>query len=331
MRDVNIAKKIIVALSIFFFLKNFLKVNFFIFILFILFLLFIIMSSKKAKSTKKRDKKPFGVTELLDNFLFLGSGWDGSSVRQLKSQGITYVLNVASEWKDPTRYTKDMSYKHVYMKDIITQNIIEHFDECFQFIDEAKKRKEKILIHCVMGKSRSVSVIIGYVITRDIMNFKEAYHYIKTRRPIRLNMGFIEQLLQFEEQTLGQVSFTDKEIDQLKQEAQPHDGQSFISTKQMKKKNKALQIEAANEFVAENLPAIEEETFPVLVKEHCSDFFVKDKIGTFVASIDKILDGEDLKHNYQKAKKSNELLEWKEIDVTLRKKARNWFMKRIKE
>jgi protein-tyrosine phosphatase len=33
-------------------------------------------------------------------------------------------------------------------------NLIQHFDECFNYIEEAKRSGGGVLVHCFVGKSR---------------------------------------------------------------------------------------------------------------------------------------------------------------------------------
>ena len=57
-----------------------------------------------------------------------------------------------------------------------------------------------IYIHCVMGISRSPSIVIGYLMYKKKMKYEEAYDFVKNKRNvISQNPGFQEQLKNFEE------------------------------------------------------------------------------------------------------------------------------------
>lgn len=56
----------------------------------------------------------------------------------------------------------------------------------------------RVLVHCVMGKSRSVSTCLAWLIYYHRMTLKEAFDLIATRRPVAPNDGFMRQLMQFE-------------------------------------------------------------------------------------------------------------------------------------
>ena len=51
-----------------------------------------------------------------------------------------------------------------------------------------------------MGKSRSVTLVIAYIMKKYKMGFKEAFHFVKRkRREASPNEGFVFQLGKYEE------------------------------------------------------------------------------------------------------------------------------------
>lgn len=58
----------------------------------------------------------------------------------------------------------------------------DHFDKIFQKIDLARQEKKSVLIHCSQGQSRSVTVMIAYLINRFALSYEEAITYVKTKR-----------------------------------------------------------------------------------------------------------------------------------------------------
>ena len=60
------------------------------------------------------------------------------------------------------------------------QDIVSIFDQCFPFIDRARKEKNvPILVHCLAGQSRSVSIVIGYVMKELNLDFSKAFTHVK--------------------------------------------------------------------------------------------------------------------------------------------------------
>ena len=67
------------------------------------------------------------------------------------------------------------------------------------FIDEARLGMNGILVHCFAGISRSVTVIVAYLMSKNAMPLNEAYDFVKKCKPnISPNFNFMGQLLEFE-------------------------------------------------------------------------------------------------------------------------------------
>jgi len=87
----------------------------------------------------------------------------------------------------------------IYMDDTGIQdneqaNVSQHFERTFDFIDEVAKEKP-VLVHCVVGASRSSSVVIAYLMKKNHWNVETALNYCKSRRSVvKPNRAFLEQL-----------------------------------------------------------------------------------------------------------------------------------------
>ena len=79
-------------------------------------------------------------------------------------------------------------------------DITKYFDQAFNFIELARKKREKILIHCKLGISRSTAIIIGYLIKYMGYSTSSALEFLKSKRSsVHPNPGFISQLNLFEQ------------------------------------------------------------------------------------------------------------------------------------
>eukprot|EP01080_Neovahlkampfia_damariscottae_P001638 gene1638-12763_t len=156
---------------------------------------FIQLSKNEFK--KKKDNIPEGYSEILNDFLYLGSGKDALNYENLKKNNIKNVLNLTEEW--PILKKSNLNYKRIPLKDVKHQNIIDCFEEAIQFINEIKLKKEKILVHCVIGKSRSASFIIAYLMKENELNLNDSFKLVQSKREfIKPNDGFIKQLMNYE-------------------------------------------------------------------------------------------------------------------------------------
>lgn len=70
--------------------------------------------------------------------------------------------------------------------------------------DDARLHSAPVYVHCKAGKSRSVTVVLAYLIHANAWTLKTAYAYVaERRRGISPNIGFVAELMQFEEIELG--------------------------------------------------------------------------------------------------------------------------------
>jgi len=120
----------------------------------------------------------------------------------LRSFGFTHVINVTDEL--PNYFEdKGIKYLKIPVKDYETEDIRPYFKEAYEFIENAKGNK--ILIHCVLGRSRSFAFLVMYIMKKYGLSFDEANETVNERRFLgQINGGFIEQLLAFEK---GKMEF----------------------------------------------------------------------------------------------------------------------------
>lgn len=146
------------------------------------------------------------MSEIIPHKLYLGSIDDAINVIWLKSVGITDVLTVATDCDEYADVLVGTNITHHVYKayDISSQNLSNAFPELFTIIDSAKT----ILVHCMMGISRSATVVLGYMMYSQKMYLDEATrHVLMSRCFIFPNNGFITQLINYEKVLRGCMSF----------------------------------------------------------------------------------------------------------------------------
>lgn len=138
----------------------------------------------------------------IEEGLYLGSVGAANNKSELKRLNITHILTVANSL--PPTHPNDFVYKIINIPDREDVYIENYFDECFAFIDEAKRTGGGVLVHCFVGKSRSVTVVVAYLMKKHGMSVSEALKHVKNKRPIASpNSGFMLQLQNFEKSLRG--------------------------------------------------------------------------------------------------------------------------------
>lgn len=69
--------------------------------------------------------------------------------------------------------------------------------QALQAIDQALQSRQKVLVYCTQGVSRSVAVVIAYLCTRYGVSIEKANNFIKTKRP-QIETRFLPALKQSE-------------------------------------------------------------------------------------------------------------------------------------
>ena len=136
------------------------------------------------------------MTEILPN-LFLGDLNDSINNK---------YETVFSMCPTPLLYNKSFHYRYP-IEDNPTQNIIQYFDEITNNIYHHLlcDKNKKILVHCAVGRSRSATIIIAFLMRYEQYNLHTAYQYVLLKRPIiQPNIGFLKQLSQYEQILLEQ-------------------------------------------------------------------------------------------------------------------------------
>ncbi|GFR88912.1 dual specificity protein phosphatase [Elysia marginata] len=148
-------------------------------------------------STSSPISCPFPV-QVLPN-LYLGSAKNSADLAQLRHYGITHVLNVTANVPNMFENESEFKYLQIPISDHWSQNLAAFFPQAIKFIDEARDKQEGVLVHCLAGISRSVTVTVAYLMSREKMSLNHAYDHVKRCKPnISPNFTFMGQLLDFE-------------------------------------------------------------------------------------------------------------------------------------
>jgi protein-tyrosine phosphatase len=142
---------------------------------------------------------PLALDEIIPH-LFLGNIYVGTDYRVLKKFNITHIVRIVENSELLIDYD-GIKYETYELDDYPDVDIKEIFNKVNISIRTSRKKKENVLVHCVMGISRSPTVIIAYLIDKQKMSLRHAVKLVQDKRPcIFPNEGFIEQLKLYEKQ-----------------------------------------------------------------------------------------------------------------------------------
>ena len=104
-----------------------------------------------------------------------------------EAEHFDYMIEICNE----NESYPELSYRPcltLKFNDVRTYDILQHKEVVTDFIN---KCHGKLLIHCGEGISRSPSILIIYLMSK---NYKEAYELVSSKRFIKPNIGFMRQL-----------------------------------------------------------------------------------------------------------------------------------------
>jgi dual specificity phosphatase 12 len=133
---------------------------------------------------------PPSVDEIVDKQLFLGNLSSALSSDLRKQLGITHILSVCPDFP-----STGPNHLCIPVQDSEYDDILIHLPEANRFIQNALHEGGRILVHCVMGVSRSATVLSAFLMQSRKMSSSQALEFIRKRRAcVRPNYGFLKQL-----------------------------------------------------------------------------------------------------------------------------------------
>lgn len=147
------------------------------------------------------EDRDFPVEILPD--LFLGNATNSEDLEWLKKHRIEYILNVTSDLPNTFEEQGHIKYMQIPISDHMGQNLASFFPQAIEFIDKSRAQKKGVLVHCLAGISRSVTVMLAYLMAHRQLTLNEAYNMVLKRKAnIDPNFHFMQQLHSFEKQLL---------------------------------------------------------------------------------------------------------------------------------
>ncbi|XP_017193166.1 dual specificity protein phosphatase 22 isoform X4 [Oryctolagus cuniculus] len=171
-----------------------------------------------------------GMNKILTG-LYIGNFKDARDAEQLSKNKVTHILSVHDsarpmlempdlhvlEMEEPQsspvlpphsahgKWRQGVKYLCIPAADSPSQNLTRHFKESIKFIHECRLQGEGCLVHCLAGVSRSVTLVIAYIMTVTDFGWEDALHTVRAGRSCaNPNLGFQRQLQEFEKHEVQQ-------------------------------------------------------------------------------------------------------------------------------
>ncbi|KAL4921227.1 protein-tyrosine phosphatase-like protein [Aspergillus aurantiobrunneus] len=128
--------------------------------------------------------------------IYIGGIFSLKNKAALSRANITHVLSVIRLQPADDTFLA-YQHHHIEVDDIEDENLLEHFPSAIKFIQSGLDAGGSVLVHCAMGKSRSATVCIAYLLhrQRSALTPQSALALLRESRPLcEPNSGFMEQL-----------------------------------------------------------------------------------------------------------------------------------------
>lgn len=171
-------------------------------------------SSSTVQNNNSGNPETTDATEnqLIEGSVSYGGGSHSNNLDQSKqepSQALTDSLMpqqqvpanklLRNRSKSGCKVIRTIHCKCINIADNSEAILTKFFDEAHQFIDEARRKKCNILVHCLAGISRSPTIAISYLMRCNSLRLQDAYNFVKQCRPqIDPNLSFMGQLMVYE-------------------------------------------------------------------------------------------------------------------------------------
>ena len=130
--------------------------------------------------------------------------------RNRRSLAVRAVLESASHCRRPSMILDTLEESDIEKSTIeyakfnwshYQDNLAQYLNVAFSFIEKQRRKNKNIMIHCQCGVSRSVSIIIAYIMHDQKLSFKDALAIVKSKSPsANPHLSFVCQLIEFEKE-----------------------------------------------------------------------------------------------------------------------------------
>lgn len=146
----------------------------------------------------------------INETLYISGKEDATDLKVLQANGITHIMNMTTDIQN--KFVDNFHYCNFPALDSHRQSLKEFFRVAFAYIEAARAKGGRVLVHCHAGVSRSSTIVIAYLMWMHQWTFTSAIGFVKQQRPcVDPNIGFIGQLMEFDQELNQNASFANQE------------------------------------------------------------------------------------------------------------------------
>jgi protein-tyrosine phosphatase len=135
----------------------------------------------------------------IDENLYLGTSLNAANYKELKDYNIKCIINVTKSISNYYESNEnEFNYYRISVEDIKDESIINNLELTYKYIEKQLENNNNILIHCFAGRSRSVALVLFYLIKKHKKSIEESYKSIlEKRKVININKSFYNEIKEY--------------------------------------------------------------------------------------------------------------------------------------
>lgn len=147
---------------------------------------------------EKFENNEFEATEIIEN-LWLGNIASATNRKQLLAHDIKNIVVTAIGVR---QLFSEINYVYIPLRDTESEFILSQIKQILPQVHDMVL-KAPTLVHCMVGASRSATLVICYLMRFKRINLKDSLALVKDKRPIvDPNSGYLKQLQEFEKELI---------------------------------------------------------------------------------------------------------------------------------
>ncbi len=104
----------------------------------------------------------YRLSTIIDGFLYQSNRNDATNMKLLQQYNIRRIISVCN--CAPSRIIRDnFDVLWINVNDDLNTDLRSYFEKTNEFLHSARKNKERALVHCQAGSSRSSTIVLAYL------------------------------------------------------------------------------------------------------------------------------------------------------------------------